>query len=153
MIYHRRYRRTLKLRSSGTRLLAVLHFSLLLVLSAAAHVPLPAPIDKNIFVTDADMGVYTYDTIIEVSGHPVNVRLHLRFMCDGDTSSGSAWGGSTSYTQGSSSSSSSISSSISIEGFVSTYLLTTKPPPWAAATPHYYPLDILHRVNVSTSSR
>jgi hypothetical protein len=95
------------------------------------------------------MGVYTYDTIIEVSGHPVNVRLHLRFMCDGDTSSGSAWGSSTSYTHSSSSS----SGSISIEGFVSTYLLTTKPPPWAAATPHYYPLDILHRVNVSISSR
>lgn len=128
-------------------LLAQCLISLLLLCTAAAPTN-----SRSLFVTDADMGIHTYDGIVEVLNHPVNVRMHLRFICNSDTSSSTA-GSSNSPSGSSIDSSRTDSSSIGVEGFVSTYVITTKPPAWAPGAPHYVPWDIQQHLNISISSR
>jgi hypothetical protein len=119
-------------------------FSLLLLCTAAA------PTDsRSLFVTDADMGIHTYNSLVEVSNHPVNVRLHLRFICNQDTGSTAGSSGNPSSID----SSRTDSSSIRVEGFVSTYVITTKPPAWAPGAPHYVPWHIQRHLNISISSK
>jgi hypothetical protein len=124
----------------------------LLLLSVTAAVAAATTLaHKNMFITDADMDIHTYDTLVDVSDHPANVRIHLRFICEGPVSSGSVGVASTGKTESSSSSTS--SSSIRVHGFASAFPLTEQPPRWAPANPHFVPMDIQRHLNVSISSK
>jgi hypothetical protein len=122
------------------------------LLSVAAN-----PLGNPLFVTDADMGIDTYDSIVEIAKHPVNVRTHLRFLCPqgpGSSTQGSnKQPGDSSTHLSSTDSSSSQQDVINVEGFVSTYVLTQQPPPWSKSQPHYAPWQVQQHLNISISSR
>lgn len=132
-----------RLKPCNRKQLFLLHCLFSLVLLSTA-----APTDSSsLFTTDADMGIYSYDSIIEVAQRPVDVRIHLRFLCNKQQSS------STESSGTGSSDDCSLDSSISVEGFVSTYPLTDQPPAWSAATPHYVPVQVQQHLSISISSR
>jgi hypothetical protein len=123
------------------------------LLSVAAN-----PLGNPLFTTDADMGIDTYDSIVEIGKHPVNVRAHLRFLCPQDHPSSTPGGkqqpgGSSMHLSNTDSSSSSQQDVINVEGFVSTYVLTQQPPPWSKSQPHYAPWQVQQHLNISISSR
>lgn len=127
------------------RLLFICIPLLLLDAAAAAAAPITDSSSKgSLFVTDADMGIRTYNSIVELDQHPINVRVHLRFLCSQQPSSSSTQPGSGDNDS---------SGSIAVEGFVSTYELTTQPPAWAPARPHYVPWQTRQHLDISINSR
>lgn len=115
----------------------------LLLLDAAAAPPATDSSRRSLFVTDADMGIHTYNSIVELDQHPINVRVHLRFLCSQQPSSSTQPGSGDNGSSG----------NIAVEGFVSTYELTTQPPAWAPARPHYVPWQTRQHLDISINSR
>jgi len=104
-----------------------------------------------LLVRDADMGIHTYDSVVNIGAQLLDIRIQLRFLCNKqqDSSSGSGSPQDTAVT----SSSSSWANEVTIEGFVSAFPVNDKPPPWSPIAPHYVPPNVRQQLNISIISR
>lgn len=123
--------------------LCVLAALLLLLAPAGSNAQ---PVSKPGMVTDADMGIYKYDSTFQVAQYPAeHIRIWLRFLCNDDPSSGSL---SSSTSNGSSE-----HVDVTVKGFVSSLQLTDVSLPWAPQRQHYLPLNIYRHLNISIVDR
>lgn len=110
------------------------------------------------------MGIHTYNNVVQIGKQPAHIRIQLRFFCNGGRAQSAANSTEAVDVSSSSSSKSSFSSHnskpaaavgdvVAVEGFVSAFALTDKPPRWSPNACHYGPLNIRHLVNISIHSR
>jgi hypothetical protein len=71
------------------------------------------------------MGIHSYDSIVHHGQHLLSVRVQLRFVC-----------GQPGATDSSS------SDEVDVHGFVALFPLSTQPPVWTLAAPHYLPVNL-----------
>jgi hypothetical protein len=106
---------------------------------------------RPLFITDARMGIHTYESIVQHKQRQVNIRVHLRFLCSQEHEQRS--GNSAGAGGGARGSSSDTAGRVWVEGFVESHLIAAEPPAWAPNNPHFFAYQIQQLVNISISSR
>lgn len=97
-------------------------------------IPCFALTERPLLITDADMGISTYNDIVKIFDKHFNVRVHLRILCrDLDINSS----GSTDLSLSTGSTSSGEGLMISAHGYVFVYPLQNRTRDWAPDHQHY----------------
>lgn len=83
-------------------------------------------VDKPPLVTDSDLGIQTLECIVQDGAQLAAVKLWLRFLC---------------------------STQLQLHGFAAVLPLSKEAPKWKPESPHFDPMKLHHKLNITISSR